>query len=42
MDTAEQTLSDCLSEGAAGFSTGLMYSPGCERAPRKSWRDCAK
>jgi len=28
MDAAEKTLSDCLSGGAAGFSTGLMYAPG--------------
>src|SRR5207249_7069078 len=28
MDAMEQTLSDCLSEGACGFSTGLMYAPG--------------
>jgi dihydroorotase/N-acyl-D-amino-acid deacylase len=28
MDRLEQTLSDALTEGAAGFSTGLMYAPG--------------
>jgi dihydroorotase/N-acyl-D-amino-acid deacylase len=28
MDRMEQTLSDALSEGAVGFSTGLMYAPG--------------
>ncbi|MCZ2080539.1 MAG: D-aminoacylase [Bryobacteraceae bacterium] len=28
MDAIEQRLSDCLAEGAVGFSTGLMYAPG--------------
>ena len=28
MDRLEQTLSDALTDGAAGFSTGLMYAPG--------------
>lgn len=28
MDRMSGTLSDCLSDGASGFSTGLMYAPG--------------
>ena len=28
LDTMEQSLSECLAGGAAGFSTGLMYAPG--------------
>jgi dihydroorotase/N-acyl-D-amino-acid deacylase len=28
MDKMEQTLSDALTQGATGFSTGLMYAPG--------------
>jgi dihydroorotase/N-acyl-D-amino-acid deacylase len=28
MDAMTGTLSDCLSQGAAGLSTGLMYAPG--------------
>lgn len=28
LDALEQSLSEALSEGACGFSTGLMYSPG--------------
>ena len=32
LDWMEQKLSEALSEGACGFSTGLMYSPG-ESAP---------
>jgi N-acyl-D-amino-acid deacylase len=40
MDTAEQTLSDCLSEGAAGFSTGLMYAPGSSAPTQELVRLC--
>jgi dihydroorotase/N-acyl-D-amino-acid deacylase len=40
MDTAEQTLSDCLSEGAAGFSTGLMYAPGSSAPAQELARLC--
>ncbi|MFN9266630.1 MAG: N-acyl-D-amino-acid deacylase family protein [Acidobacteriota bacterium] len=28
LDRMEQSLAECLSGGAAGFSTGLMYAPG--------------
>lgn len=28
LDAMERRLSECLEEGAAGFSTGLMYAPG--------------
>jgi dihydroorotase/N-acyl-D-amino-acid deacylase len=34
LDWMEQKLSECLSEGSCGFSTGLMYSPGAS-APRE-------
>jgi N-acyl-D-amino-acid deacylase len=40
MDTAEQALSDCLRDGAAGFSTGLMYAPGSSAPEEELVRLC--
>ena len=40
LDAMEQSLSDCLAEGAAGFSTGLMYAPGASAPPDELFRLC--
>jgi N-acyl-D-aspartate/D-glutamate deacylase len=40
MDLAEQMLDQCLSEGAAGFTTGLMYAPGSSAPAEEIVRLC--
>ncbi len=40
MDAMEQDLSECLSDGSAGFSTGLMYAPGSSASQHELVRLC--
>jgi N-acyl-D-aspartate/D-glutamate deacylase len=40
LDRMEQKLSEALSDGAAGFSTGLMYSPGASAPVAELERLC--
>ncbi len=41
MDKMEQTLSDALTDGAVGFSTGLMYAPGSSAPADELERLCS-
>lgn len=40
LDAMEHTLADALSDGAVGFSTGLMYAPGSSAPPEELERLC--
>jgi len=40
LDSMEQSLSDSLTGGAAGFSTGLMYAPGASAPEDELFRLC--
>lgn len=40
LDRMEQKLAEALTDGAAGFSTGLMYSPGASAPPSELERLC--
>lgn len=40
LDAMEQSLSDSLVDGAAGFSTGLMYAPGASAPDDELFRLC--
>ncbi len=40
LQTMEGLLTEALQDGAAGFSTGLMYAPGCSAPPEELERLC--